>query len=756
MHPHNPASSQWDAFVNTHAYAHLLQLSGWGALKARYGWRAETVALANTPAAAGVASGALMLYKRALGLTLAYIPRGPVIDWSDRAQTSELFSLLREEAKEHGASVLKVEPELTDTPAHRALLQELGFRPSTQTVQPRSTIIVDLRAGLDATLARMKSKWRYNVRLSERKGVTVRTCSADDMVTVGALMDATAARDHFDVHEAGYYAAALELLGPDNLTFLLAEYNGEPLGAIAVGICGETAWYLWGASGDKERNRMPNHALQWAGMQWACARGATRYDLWGIPDEIGALAQGLRNGDGSGTPSDELPVDVENLPSHGLWGVYRFKQGFGGDVVRMVGAWDTPLHMVGDTIYRAGLWAKQMARQVQTTNSTQESDAPAQRAGASVAPGAAVGQTSIAAEVADVTTKQAWRALLASLPQPHVLQTWEWGEVKSQTEWHADRMVLHGESAAFQFLYRQPLPLLPLRIGYVPKGPVVDWSDASLVERTLDALQKHARTRGCIVVKIDPDVAEQAPEGKALLATLARRGWHFSNEQIQFKNTGITLLHEKGAEVDDAALLEQMKSKTRYNLRLAQKRGITVRLGDAGDLDAFYALYAETGARDGFLIRPYDYYRTTWQTFLDAQQEANSPTGGALLLAEHPEEATPLAGIFLMRNEKTTWYLYGASSDRRRRDMPNYLLQWEALQWARAQGCTRYDWWGAPTHPADENDDMQGVWGFKQGFGAQLQENVGAWDYPVSPLLYRAYTYALPKVIAFMRGAQAG
>jgi lipid II:glycine glycyltransferase (peptidoglycan interpeptide bridge formation enzyme) len=178
-----------------------------------------------------------------------------------------------------------------------------------------------------------------------------------------------------------------------------------------------------------------------------------------------------------------------------------------------------------------------------------------------------------------------------------------------------------------------------------------------------------------------------------------------------------------------------------------------VRVREAGesDFEAFYALYGETGARDGFIIRPYEYYATTWRTFLRAQAQEGNPAGGVLLLAEHPEEAQPLAGLFLFRYGARAWYFYGASSERHRRDMPNYLLQWEALRWALGQGCTVYDWWGAPTHPEDEQDPMQGVWQFKQGFGAELQPHIGAWDFPLMPPLYRLYQEAMPAVLDWMR-----
>ncbi len=201
----------------------------------------------------------------------------------------------------------------------------------------------------------------------------------------------------------------------------------------------------------------------------------------------------------------------------------------------------------------------------------------------------------------------------------------------------------------------------------------------------------------------------------------------------------------------EAGLLEGRKSKWRYNIRLAERRGLQVRVGGVADLEAFYALYAETGQRDGFLIRPFSYYRTTWQTFLNAQAEPANPAGGALLLAWHPDDAQPVAGIFLMRYGQRAWYFYGASSERQRRDMPNHLLQWEAMRWALSQGCTVYDWWGAPTELEDPADGLQGVWQFKQGFGAEFQPHIGAWDYPVSPLLYRLYTEAMPQLLKWLR-----
>jgi lipid II:glycine glycyltransferase (peptidoglycan interpeptide bridge formation enzyme) len=737
-------ATAWDHFVNTHPSAHLLQTSGWGRLKQQFGWRDEGIALLDS--AGQVQAGALLLLRQVAGLTIAYSPKGPLTNWHDRPLTQELLDTMVAKSRALGATVLKLEPELADTPANRALLTSFGCHPSRQTIQPRSTTMIDISGSEDAIMEAMKSKWRYNIRLAKRKEVVVREATPADLPAFNALMGVTGERDGFAVHSAAYYAAAYDRFVPQQAVFLLAEYAGQPLAAIVVAVAGKTAWYLWGASSDRERNRMPNHALQWAGIQWARQRGATCYDFWGIPDDIGKVAMGVAHGDGSGVPVDDLPLDVEALPSGELWGVYRFKQGFGGKVVRYVGAWDLPINSVGYKLYDFGLAARDKVQEIQRFR---DSHALVQKARHSLNRSIAQSPVAQSLNLHVIRSQSEWQKTLAGLPNPHVLQSWEWGEIKGQTEWVAERLALRdGDKvkAAFQFLWRQPIPGLPLRIGYLPKGPVVDWSDLDLVEATLTQIEAHARQRHCIFVKIDPDVREDTTLGRTILHTLGRRGWRFSDDQIQFKNTAFTNL-----SMGEDALLEALKSKWRYNVRLAERRGIQVRQGNRTDLAAFYQLYVETGQRDGFLVRPFAYYRTTWETFLQAQKERNNPAGGVLLLAEHAEEPAPVAGIFLFRYGQRAWYFYGASSERRRRDMPNYLLQWSALCWSLAQGCTVYDWWGAPTQLEDEKDQMQGVWQFKQGFEAEFQPHIGAWDFPVMPTLYQAYRELFPLVLEQLR-----
>ena len=304
-------------------------------------------------------AGALLLYRKAAGLTLAYAPKGPLTDWQNRPLTDALLGAICAQAKRNGAAFLKIEPELPDTAENQNILASYGFRPSPQTVQPRSTIVLGISGDEDEILARMKSKWRYNIRLAQRKGVVVHAGSRADLAHFADLMATTGERDNFDVHSADYYAAAYDLLvSQDRAVFLYATFEGQPLASIVVTVTGGTACYLWGASSNRERNRMPNHALQWAGIQWARAHGAEIYDLWGIPDPIGQLAVPLPH---ARMAADTVPVNLDALPEGDLWGVFRFKQGFGGHVTRTVGAWDLALNPVLYAAYKGGLGIRQMA-----------------------------------------------------------------------------------------------------------------------------------------------------------------------------------------------------------------------------------------------------------------------------------------------------------------------------------------------------------------------------------------------------------
>ena len=319
-------ASLWDAFLASQN-AHLLQTYAWGELKSQFGWRAERVALYENDT---IVAAAQILYRRlAPGLNVAYIPRGPVVT-NDNALVPFLEQL-KQHVRMRGVFLLKLEPDWQTQDARNKFLEHAHLVASTETIQPPATIHIDLTADLETILARMKSKWRYNIRLSEKKNVRVRAGNVSDFDAFYNLMQLTGERDHFAIHSQDYYRTAFEVLNArDHVRLFIAEFEQKPLAMIFVTAFAREAIYLYGASSNAERNRMPNHALHWAAIQWAKERGCAQYDLWGIPET-----------------ADESNDDA-NLPTT----LYQFKQGFGGSIARYTGAWDFVLNPFLHRLYR--------------------------------------------------------------------------------------------------------------------------------------------------------------------------------------------------------------------------------------------------------------------------------------------------------------------------------------------------------------------------------------------------------------------
>lgn len=310
---------EWDAFLTRYPQAHLLQTGEWGDLKIPFGWSPERIQTGDT--------GAQILFRRLpLGFSIAYIPKGPLgKDW----QT--LWPEIDQLCQRRRAIFLKVEPDAWMEQEAEYQDQFKGFFPAA-TIQPRRTIVVDLSGSEDELLARMKQKTRYNIRLAQKKDVTVR--ESNDLDEFQRLMRTTGVRDDFGVHSIEYYQRAYQLFSANGKAALLqAEFDGKALAALMVFAAGGRAWYLYGASSDEERNRMPAYLLQWEAMRWAVAKGCRSYDLWGVPDE----------------DEEQLESQFEER-SDNLWGVYRFKRGFGGSLMRSATAWDKVYQPI---LYRA-------------------------------------------------------------------------------------------------------------------------------------------------------------------------------------------------------------------------------------------------------------------------------------------------------------------------------------------------------------------------------------------------------------------
>lgn len=348
-----------------------------------------------------------------------------------------------------------------------------------------------------------------------------------------------------------------------------------------------------------------------------------------------------------------------------------------------------------------------------------------------------------------VPSPDAWQAALKAFALPHVLQGWMWGAFKSRWGWSASRYLLVGaqseaEPIAAAAVLKRRIPRTPYAILYVPRGPIFDHHNPVHRKAIFSQLVALARRERALFLKVDPEVilarnltpATPEPDGEALAHELEEQGWRYSQDQIQFRNTVLLDLSQS-----EEALLSAMKQKTRYNIRLAGRKGIAIRQGDASDLELIADMYRETAGRDGFAIRPVDYYLDAWQTLYDS-------VAAFPFIAEY--QGQPLAAVIIVRSGNRAIYMYGASRELERQRMPNHLLQWEAIRWAKAEGCSCYDFWGAPDEFL-ETDRMWGVWRFKEGFSGQVVKYIGAWDYPVRPLLYWLYTALIPRYLAFLR-----
>jgi peptidoglycan pentaglycine glycine transferase (the first glycine) len=319
-------TAKWDAFVEQHPYGHFLQTAMWGELKQSHGWKAIRANVVNT--SAELVGGSVVLFRTLpFGIgTLAYVPRGPVVNWDDHDLAVSVVRTTVKQARNHGAIGVILEPGLLDTPSDQRTLRDAHLAPIDLAVQPRRTswVNLDVEEEVDI-LAQMKQKTRYNIGLARRKGVTVRAGGPDDVAAFYHLMHTTAERNEFSIHPLGYYQSFMQLFAFGNAhlaSLLVAEHEGRPLaGVIVVGL-GKRATYLYGASSNDSRDLMPTYLLQWEAMRWARARGCLTYDLWGVPDE------------------DEATLEANFKDREdGLWGVYRFKRGFGGQIVRHIGAW---------------------------------------------------------------------------------------------------------------------------------------------------------------------------------------------------------------------------------------------------------------------------------------------------------------------------------------------------------------------------------------------------------------------------------
>ncbi|RMF79434.1 MAG: peptidoglycan bridge formation glycyltransferase FemA/FemB family protein [Chloroflexi bacterium] len=323
-----PTADVWDTFVRNHPRGHVLQLSAWGALKTAYGWQSARVALEEDGRILG---GAQILFRpmpSSLLGTLAYLPMGPYI--VSAKHEDAVWEVIHRRARRGKAKFLKWEPGIFHDDEETPDFKALGFRSSPQSIQPPRTILIDVRGDDEMIMARMNQGTRRKIRKSLKSGIRYYEGTQDDVAIFTDMMQTTGSRNQFGVHEAGYYELAYQLFVPQgDAVLIMAEHEGDPLAGIMVFGAGKTAWYLYGASSSVKRNLMATYGVQWRAIEWARSRGYTYYDMWGVPDEDPAF----------------LEKHFQER-SDGLWGVYGFKRGWGGEVVRSAGTWDRVYDML--------------------------------------------------------------------------------------------------------------------------------------------------------------------------------------------------------------------------------------------------------------------------------------------------------------------------------------------------------------------------------------------------------------------------
>lgn len=331
-----PQPDQWDAFVRANKHAHVLQLSAWGQLKGAFGWRPLLIAVGDDDAQIHAGVQVLLRPLPARLGQMAYIGMGPLSRDDDN---STLWPAVHQALRAQGVRFLKWEPGVRPDETTPLVPQAVGFRHSVQTIQPPRTVLIDIRGDEADILARMNQGTRRKIRLGDKKGVRFFRGGRDDLSLFNTMMQATGTRNEFGVHDPAYYEMAFDLFAPaGEAALFLATHEDDALAGIMVFSVGQTAWYLYGASASVKRNLMASYGVQWRAIQWARGKGCHWYDMWGVPDE------------------DEATLEAQFQDrSDGLWGVYGFKRGWGGQVKRSVGAWDHVYHPAIYLAYQAAL-----------------------------------------------------------------------------------------------------------------------------------------------------------------------------------------------------------------------------------------------------------------------------------------------------------------------------------------------------------------------------------------------------------------
>ena len=341
--------------------------------------------------------------------------------------------------------------------------------------------------------------------------------------------------------------------------------------------------------------------------------------------------------------------------------------------------------------------------------------------------------------VTDEKSKQEYKEFLEKHERCNFQQSPEWAKVKSS--WKNEIVLAEDENGkiigSLSILIRK-IPIFG-NIMYSSRGPVCNIHDEQVLRQLTEGAKNLAKKYNAIVLKIEPDIESKDTEFRRIVEKI---GYKIKDDAKNFREE-IQPRYVFRLNIKDKTeheIFAGFHQKTRYNIRLAIKKGVTIKEGTREDLKIFHKIMIETGARDGFIIRSLEYFEKMYDNL--------APEHMKLLMAYY--DGKPISGVIPIMYGNKTWYLYGASSNENRNLMPNYLLQWEMIKMAIARKSDIYDLRGV-SGVVDENHPQYGLYRFKKGFGAEFTEFIGEIYIPFKPLTYNLYKFS-EKTFRQLRG----
>lgn len=321
----NKNDQDYETFIKTQPSGNILQSSLWAAVKKGWGHRI----IVSRDETGKITAGIMVLIRRVpvLPYTFLYAPRGPVCESDNKAGMMDLAAGIKALAKKERAYIFKSDPAvLSSDDIFRKNITDAGFSirevgKNFDGIQPRYVFRLDIKnKTLDEVFAGFQSKTRYNIRLAERRGVVVEIGERADLEEFHRIMQQTGERDNFTIRPLSYFEQMYDTLAPAHLRLYTARLNGEMIAATIALFYGDKTWYLYGASANAHRNVMPNYLLQWKMIQWAVEEKCNIYDFRGVSGDLN--------------------------PENPLYGLYKFKKGFSGELMEFIGELEMIFHPV--------------------------------------------------------------------------------------------------------------------------------------------------------------------------------------------------------------------------------------------------------------------------------------------------------------------------------------------------------------------------------------------------------------------------